>query len=99
MFRHPHDFRFACASSHNGTGAGHAGSHHSVRNTIGQRAAPTFFWGEETSPGRLRFIADRLILMGDWRDSDRSQRLKKRARMGDLSTGTIDLPTAAGVRA
>ena len=26
-----------------------------------------------TSPGRLQRIADRLILMGDWRDVDRSQ--------------------------
>jgi len=41
--------------------------------SLGQRAVPTFFWGEVTSPGRLQRIADRLILMGDWRDSDRSQ--------------------------
>jgi len=34
---------------------------------------PTFFWGEDTSPGRLQRFAVRLILMDDWRDSDRSQ--------------------------
>ena len=73
MSCHPNDFRIACASSQPGTGASITGSHYSVRNTFGRRAAPTFFWGEETSPGRLQHFADRLILMGDWRDSDRSQ--------------------------
>jgi hypothetical protein len=29
------------------------------------------------SPGRRQNIADRLILMGDWRDSDRSQMIEE----------------------
>jgi hypothetical protein len=74
MSCHPQDFRIACVSSQPGTGAGITGSHFICAvNTFGRRAVPTFFWGEVTSPGRLQRIADRLILMGDWRDSDRSQ--------------------------
>jgi hypothetical protein len=45
--------------------------------SIGRRVVPTFFWGETTSPGRLQRLADRLILMGDWRDSDRSQMIEE----------------------
>ena len=73
MSCHPSCFRIACVSSQPGTGASITGSHYSVRNTIGRRVVPTFFWGEDTSPGRLQRLADRLILMGGWRDSDRSQ--------------------------
>jgi hypothetical protein len=68
----PFDFRIARTSSPLGSGASINGSHYSVRNTIGRRAVPTFFWGE-TSPGPAQHIVTGLILMGDWRDSDRSQ--------------------------
>ena len=78
------NFRIACASSQPGTGARTTGSHYSVRNTIGRRTAPTFFWGEETSPGRLQRFADRLILMGDWRDSDRSQMIEETGAFVDI---------------
>lgn len=78
------NFRIACASSQPGTGARTTGSHYSVRNTIGRRTAPTFFWGEETSPRRLQRFADRLILMGDWRDSDRSQMIEETGAFVDI---------------
>ena len=45
-----------------------AGSHRSVQS-IGREAAPTFFRGGQKPPGRRQNTADRLILMGDWRDS------------------------------
>jgi hypothetical protein len=70
---HRFDFRLACLPSPLGSGANVVGSHYAVRNTIGRHAVPTFFWGENSSPGRSLHIVTRLILMGDWRDADRSQ--------------------------
>ena len=87
MSCHPLDFRIACVSSQPRPGAGITGSHYSVRNTIGRRAVPTFFWGEATSPGRLQGIADRLILMGDWRDVDRSQMNEEMGVMAEFEGG------------
>ena len=87
MSCHPNDFRIACASSHPGAGAGAStfGSHFPCTvKPFGRRAAPTFFWGEEISPGRLQGIADRLILMGDWRDSDRSQIIEETGAFVEL---------------
>ena len=59
--------RIARDASQQGVGAG-AGSHRSVQS-IGREAAPTFFRGGQKPPGRRQNTADRLILMGDWRDS------------------------------
>jgi hypothetical protein len=49
----------------------------SVINTTGQGLAPTFFWGGERRQGGRRSIAIRLIPMGGWRDSLRSQKSEK----------------------
>jgi hypothetical protein len=40
-----------------------------VIKSIGHEAAPTFFWGGKGRQGESSITADRLILMGDWRDS------------------------------
>ena len=49
------------------------GNHHSVRILLGHHAAPTFFWGNPDCQGHRQNSVDGLILMGDWRDADRSQ--------------------------
>ena len=49
------------------------GSHFSVRIFIGHHAAPTFFRGNDCYQGRRQNCVGGLILMGDWRDADRSQ--------------------------
>jgi hypothetical protein len=36
------------------------------------------------SPGRRQSIADRLILMGDWRDSDRSHMMEETGALAGL---------------
>jgi len=60
--------RIACNVSQRGVGAGKPGSHKSVHNPLDakrhQRSS-----GAAKPPGRKQSIADRLILMGDWRDS------------------------------
>jgi hypothetical protein len=49
----------------------------SVLNTTGHGLAPTFFWGGNGRQGGRRSIAFRLIPMGGWRDSLRSQKSEK----------------------
>jgi hypothetical protein len=39
----------------------------------GHGAVPTFFWGGKRRQGACQNIGKRLIHMGDWRDTHRSQ--------------------------
>lgn len=41
----------------------------SLRKVHWTRSGTNVLLGRQTPPGRKQFIADRLILMGDWRDS------------------------------
>jgi hypothetical protein len=55
----------------------------------GHDTAPTFFWGKFACQGCVRNSARGLILMGDWRDSDRSQCIEETDVMKKLGTGAV----------